>query len=285
MQHTFYWRRDDRRPRPIKSKSLEKLARGELAGARNVDAVMLHGELEAANSKNGVIWVGGEVQLVRHRVRSPTGPRWIDNYPHPAFMANFTFPLCDGGAKKAIELLQIAVELLGAEYGYCFIRDELCIPSIYAGGHAPALDMNPLSNAEAQEMSDWTDFIGAGRLWTEAWPIFRDLYQANLISERHTGTPIEGLGYLLDWINAQPGRGSLENLGEGRWLWNLTDREMVEVRPQLNAAGVLYSCTERVYRDLPEGAAVAQRLFEAQRVNWAPWVSDARRDYPGRFAD
>jgi hypothetical protein len=92
------------------------------------------------------------------------------------------------------------------------------------------------------------------------------------------------LGYLLDWIRAQPERGRLEDLGEGRWLWSLTDREMVEVRPQLNAAGVLYSCTERVYRDLPEGAAVAQRLFEDQRVGWAPWVSDAQRDYPGRFS-
>ena len=103
-------------------------------------------------------------------------------------------------------------------------------------------------------------------------------------AERHTQTPVEGLGHLLDWINAQPGRGCLEYLGEGRWLWALTDRELVEVRPQLNAAGMLYSCKERVYRDLPDGAVVSQRIFQEQAVDWAPWVSDARLDYPERFA-
>jgi len=285
MQHAFYKRPGDRQSRPIKSRSFEKLARGELVGARNADVVMLRGELDAAGAQDRVIRFGGEAWLITHRVGTPMGPQRIDDYPYPAFMAYFIFPLHDDGAKAAIELVRLAVEVLGAEYGYCFIRDELCFPSVYPGGHGPVLDMNPLAYAEGFEMRDWGTFVYEGRLWTEPWPIFRDLYQVNLISERHTRTPIQDLGYLLEWIGAQPGRGRLDDIGEGRRLWILTDQEVVDVRPQLNAAGVLLSCPERVYRDLPEGAAVAQRLFEDQRVNWAPWVSDARLDYPGRFRD
>jgi len=284
MGFASYSRPGDRQPRPIKAKSFEKLIKGELAGARNADGLLLRGEFEAIGSQIGVIWVGGVASLRRAYVRSLNGPQYIDDYPYPTFKADFVFPLRDSGPDKAVELLRLAVEILGAEYGYVFVRDDMCFPTAYCGGGVACLDHN-VRRDQAEERYGWDDFVGAGRLWTGTWPIFRDLHQVNLISERHTGTPIEGLGYLLDWINAQPGRGCLENLGEGRWLWILTDREMVEVRPQLNAAGVLYSCTERVYRDLPEGAAVAQRLFEAQRVNWAPWVSDARLDYPGRFRD
>jgi hypothetical protein len=284
MGFASYSRPNDRQSRPIKAKSFEKLIRGELVGARNATGLLLRGEFEAVGSRTGVIWVGGEAWLRRAYVRGMNGPIYIDNYPYADFQADFVFPLGDAGLEKAIELLHLAVDILGAEYGYCFVRDQMCFPSVYPDGGAPSLDHGPFANSEAEQKHWWGDFLGAGRFWTGAWPIFRDLYQVNLISERHTKTPIEGLGYLLDWIGAQPGRGRLEDLGEGRWLWSLTDREMVEVRPALDAAGVLYSCSERVYRDIPESAAVAQRLFEAQRVDWAPWVSDVRRDYPGRFA-
>jgi hypothetical protein len=61
---------------------------------------------------------------------------------------------------------------------------------------------------------------------------------------------IDGVG-LLDWIAAKSARGQLDDVGQGRWLWTLTDAEMVAVRPVLNAAGLLVSCHPRVYRDLP----------------------------------
>ena len=139
------------------------------------------------------------------------------------------------------------------------------------------------SRAESDEIGHWGIFVDEGRNWTGKWPIFRDLFQVNLLSARHTSTPIEGLGYLHEWILARPGRGRLEDIGQGRLLWVLTDAEIVDVRPLLNDAGVLFSCRERVYRDLPQGAADAQRLYDAQKVFYAPWVSDAVRDYPERF--
>jgi hypothetical protein len=59
---------------------------------------------------------------------------------------------------------------------------------------------------------------------------------------------------LSEWIPAEPRRGRLEDIGQGRWLWTLTDAEMVHVRPLLNEAGLLVSCRPRVYRDLPNAS-------------------------------
>jgi len=284
MEFAGYQRRGDDRQRSIKAKSFEKLTRGELIGARDAVSLLFRGVREAEGSWTKQIEFGGEASLKRHRVRGPTGPQWVDNYPYAAFIVDFIFPISGPGLGKAVELFGLAVDILGAEYGYYFVRDELCFPTGYPYGLSPVLDHNgKRPDKEAVEFGDWADFVGEGRLWTGQWPIFRDLYEVNLISDRHARTPIEGLGYLLDWIAAQPGRGRLESVGEGRWLWILTDAEMAEVRPRLNEAGVLLSCSERVYRDLPQGAAVAQRMYDAARVNWAPWVSDAIRDYPGRF--
>jgi hypothetical protein len=284
MEFANYSRPGEDRSHPIKAKSFQKLIKGELAGARNADTVLLRGGLEAAGTSTGVIWVGGVAQHCRAYLRSLNGPKYIEGYPYEPFQAEFVFSLRDNGLEKSTELLRLAVDVLGAEYGYSFVRDDMCLPTIYPGGGFPSLDHN-LAWDDPEKTSGWSDFLGAGRIWTEPWPILRDLYQVNLISERHTRTPIKGLGYLCDWISAQPVRGGLENLGDGRWLWSLRDQEMVEVRPQLDAAGILFSCSERVYRDLPGGADIAQRLFEEQRADWAPWVSDARRDYPDRFRD
>jgi len=93
--------------------------------------------------------------------------------------------------------------------------------------------------------------VGTHRMWSPGQPSFRDLFQVNLISERHTREPIGSLGYLTEWIAAKPGRGQLQDVGAGRLLWSLTDAEMYDIRPLLDEAGLLMSCRDRVYRDLP----------------------------------
>ena len=284
MDYASYSRPGEKRSHDIKAKSFEKLVRGELAGARNADGLLLRGARKTIGTQTGEIWAGGEAYRQPASVRGLNGLEEINGYPYPMFKAYFVFPLREPDLTKATELLRFAVEVLGAEYGYCFVRDEMCFPTVYPGGGQASLDHN-LARPEPEEKHGWGDFAGEGRLWTGPWPVFRDLYQVNLICERHTQTPVEGLGDLLGWINAQPGRGHLEDLGQGRWLWILSDDEMVEVRPRLNEAGILFSCKERVYRDVPQGAADAQRIFDEQKASWAPWVSDARLDYPGRFRD
>jgi hypothetical protein len=152
--------------------------------------------------------------------------------------------------------------MLGAEYGYFFIRDDLCVPSSYANGMGAALDYSKLSNEDTEEVGRWAYFVSgrrewrdAGGLWSAQWPLLRDLFQINLLSQRHTQKRVPQLGLLVEWITAQPGRGQLENLDDGRVLWTLTDQEMIDVRPRLNEAGILLSCRDRVYRDLPNGDA------------------------------
>jgi hypothetical protein len=250
MRWAGYGPTNEGRFRNISPKSFERLAGGDLKGAKDAVSVLLRGEREAHGTHNGDVVFGGEMGACRYR-RSPTGPILLPGPPW-RFRGDFLFPLGDEVPGIAGELISLAVDVLGAEYGYMFVRDELCGPTGYAHGMTAPLDYKPLSTADATEISNWSDYVREGRLWSErAW--FRDLFQVNLLSERHTRTPVEVLGLLPDWIAAEAGRGRIEPLNAGRWLWTLTDAEMVAVRPQLNEAGLLVSCRPRVYRDLPGG--------------------------------
>ena len=285
MEYAGYDRPGDRRTRSILPKSFERLARGELAGAKSADSVLLRGTRAVVGAEMGAVLFGGDASGSERWMGGPTGALPVPNYPYRAFQANFVFPLSKHSVQKASALFQLSADILGVEYGYFFVRDEACAPWLYAQGMGTGLDHGAFNRAESDEIGQWGLFVSEGRNWTGNWPVFRDLFEVNLLSARHTSTPVEGLGYLHEWVSAQAGRGRLEEVGQGRLLWILSDAEIVHVRPILNEAGLLFTCRERVYRDLPEGAAVAQRLFEAQRVSWAPWVSDARLDYSGRFRD
>jgi hypothetical protein len=210
-------------------------------------------------SEHGDIVVGGTVSGRRPLVL--TNPA---SQTDLGLRAVFLFPI-QQGLDVVVDLLQIAVDVLGAEYGYYFVRDDSCLPSGYSSGVSPVLDMSRLSDLEAQEISGWSKFVREG-LWSGPLPCLRDLFEVNLISDRHTVAPVDGLGYLHEWIEAAPGRGRLKSLGRGRRLWALTDEELVNVRPILNDAGLLLSCNERLYRDLPGAEEVRRRLFYQQRI-------------------
>ncbi len=149
------------------------------------------------------------------------------------------------------------MDIIGAEYGYVFVRDRLASPMGYTHGMNAPLDFSQRYLTDMIEVGAWGDAVLDGRIWSGPHPLLRDLFQVNLLSEAHMAVAFDGLGRLNDWIPAQPGRGRLDSLGEGRWLWTLTDAEMVHVRPMLNAAGLLLSCNPRVYRDLPDGGREA----------------------------
>jgi hypothetical protein len=254
MRYAGYNRPDEARTRPILPKSFDRLARGELSGAREAESVLFRGERRAHGAYDESILFGGTAESIR-RKRGPTGPVPVSGPPW-RFSANFGFPLNDDPITTATALFNLAVDILGAQYGYFFVRDALCGPSYYTHGISAPLDYKALSYDDAEEVSGWADFVNDGRLWSGDWPKLRDLFQVNLLSERHMSVAVSGKGHLGDWIDAQPGRGRIESIGQGRWLWTLSDREMVDVRPVLNRAGLLLSCRQRVYRDLPsEGKA------------------------------
>jgi hypothetical protein len=240
------------RTRNIKPRSFERLARGELTGARNAVAVLLEGSYPALGTENEIVLFGG---VAGDATRLPTVTPSDD--PGRALQASFVFPLNERPIDAAIDLFRLSVDILDAEYGYYFVRDEFCFPTAYPYGISPSLDNSAITRGFSVEIRDWSRFVRSGKLWSEPWPMLRDLYEVNLLSERHTSAPIEGLGYLTEWISSRPGRGRLKDVGRGRWLWILTDAEMFNVRPLLNEAGLLLSCLDRVYRDLPGGSANA----------------------------
>ncbi len=59
-------------------------------------------------------------------------------------------------------------------------------------------------------------------------------------------------------------------------LWSLSDQEMVDVRPVLNEAGLLHSCRERIYRDLPGGFAPSERGWPPITIFRREWVGSKK---------
>jgi hypothetical protein len=228
--------------REIKPSSYARLMAGKLVKAREAVGVLYRGDQDVPGARNNRIFFGGDGS--RELNPSRAGPR-LQQYH-----ANFTFMLKGDQSALASRLLTMAEHMIGAGYGYYFIRDELCNPMDYAEGGATHLDHSRFEYEESQEGVAWKAFKKSEKFWAKGPPTFRDLYQINLISERHTREPIGELGYLTEWIAAKPRRGQLEDIGQGRLLWSLTDAEMFDVRPLLNEAGLLLSCRDRVYRDL-----------------------------------
>ncbi len=251
MKFAGYTPRQGERLNPLKPKSLERLARGELRGAQNATAVMVSGDRRAIGMEDDTLSFGGESSGSPRRIRTLSGPQPVPDYPYRAFDADFIFPADGRPLETGTLLLRLAVDLLRPDYGYLFVRDALCYPGNYNWGLGCPLDYGRLNRDDTDEVSQWRDFVGEGRLWTGEWLQLRDLFQINLFSRRRLAVPTEKLGYLGDWICAQPGRGRLEEIGQERVLWVLTDAEMYEIRPLLNRARLLRSARPRIYRDLP----------------------------------
>jgi hypothetical protein len=239
------------RLRPLKPKSLERLAGGKLRGARNAESVMVRGDRVAIGMDEDTVFFGGECSGSPRIVRTMSGPKLVPDYPYRAFDADFIFPADRWLLETGGWLLRLAVELLRPDYGYFFVRDALCYPGNYSWGTGCPLDYGRLNRDDTDEVSEWRDFVREGQLWTGEWLQLRDLFQINLFSTRRLEVATEKLGYLGDWICAQPGRGRLEEIGQERVLWVLTDAEMYDIRPLLNRARLLRSARPRIYRDLP----------------------------------
>jgi hypothetical protein len=254
MQYANYGFAETARGGMIKPKSFERLARGELSGAKGALDLLLKGLRPTSGSRNGTVLVGGEVSGTNQADYHKDGAYKVTRVLPRSLLAYFIFPLNERPIEAVCELFELAVNLLKAEYGYYYVRDEFCLPGGYPCGIAPSLDHRGLE----EEIGGWADFYDE-KLWSGRSPLLRDLFQVNLLSERHAATPIEGLGYLTEWISAEPRRGRLDDIGRGRLLWTLTDAEMFNVRPILNEAGLLFSCRDRVYRDLPGGIAPSAR--------------------------
>jgi hypothetical protein len=255
MHYAGYNRPGEWRTRGITPRSFERLAQGALSGATDAAALLFRCDREAEGTRQNAVLLGGHAHSIRSLQGESkpiplSGPPW-------RFQAEFVFPIDGGAIDKAKDLFQLAVDILDVEYGYYFVRDAACGSNQYPYGTTGLLGGDAVALNEAQEGRNWYDVVAEGLLWSRGGPMLRDLFQVNLLSERHRLKPFDGRVDLMTWIGRQPGRGAVQDIGKKRWLWTLTDAEIVAVRPVLAKAGFIFSCHDRVYRDLPDGGRPA----------------------------
>jgi hypothetical protein len=229
--------------------AIAELARGARPAASGAESVYMYG-YGGSSATHDKVEHGGWLDAAPRRLMS-AGNAVKVGYPHRAFDGDFRFPLDGPGSERAEALLRSAAQILGAEYGYHFIRDALAQPHAYARAIPTSVDRSLLARVDSEESDRWRKFIGEGDLWTGPWPQLRDLFAVNLLSARHFSSFIEPVGYLDEWITAEPGRGRLTEAADGRVLWTLTDSEIHAIRPVLWDTSLLRTCMPRVYRDLP----------------------------------
>lgn len=227
---------------------LVAFASAETAARLEAESVYLVGSQGNLATHDNVQIGGGLDAAPRYSSSGAKGP----DYPYHAFDGDFAFPLGGQGLGRAEALLRLAAEILQADYGYYFVRDILAGAGFYARAlPAKALGSGRLARADKLEAELWRKFVGEGELWTGPWPQLRDVFAVNLLSTRHMTDYIEPIGYLHEWITAEPGRGRLREAADGKVLWTLTDAEIHAVRPVLWDSVSMRSCMPRVYRDLP----------------------------------
>jgi hypothetical protein len=255
MHYAGYNRPGEWRTRPIAPRSFARLAQGGLPGAKDAAGLLFRCEREAEGTHQNAVLLGGQA----HSIRSLKGESKPIPLPGPPwrFQVDFVFPIDEYSIDKTKDLFQLAVDILEVEYGYYFVRDAACGSNKYPYGMTGLLGGDAVALNEAQEGRNWADVVAEGLLWSRGGPILRDLFQVNLLSERHRLRPFDGRVDLVTWIEKQPGRGAVQDIGKNRWLWTLTDAEIVAVRSVLSKAGFIFSCHDRVYRDLPDGGRPA----------------------------
>lgn len=157
--------------------------------------------------------------------------------------------------EEAGSFLSQAGELLGADYGYAFLRDDAAGPENYALGMGFPLDYSELEQAELAESDTW-----AKVLLSEAWAAkrfpLRDIFEANLLTTWQLDRDLGNGQTLRSWIAAAQERGILEVAGDYQWIWYLNETEMYSIRTDLMRMGVILSSLPRVYRGLGQSPGI-----------------------------
>jgi len=211
----------EKRTRKVRPSSLNSLlVEGQRGKDERVWGVLLAGHIEkfGAASKEGV-FVGGEVDA-----GSPTRPLLEGSFLFPAPLHR------DELIETASALLRLSVTTLGAEYGYCFVRDDAFLPRGYAlgisGGSAV---IRVREREELDEIVRWSALTRSD-CWKLDYPQLRDVYELNLLTARHLGRMI-GAQSLGSWIRVARGdRGLLVEVDSHHFLWTLDITQIQRVR-------------------------------------------------------
>lgn len=224
---------DEVRTRNVKpSTFLESFPAGRWKPKSTVSGVLLRGYLEEPAPGKSSVVIGGEIGVVS---------------ANPAYMlGGFVFPYDDSAHLIAESLLEYTAINLNAAYGHYFIRDNAFFPDGYVVGMSGGQGSHGSKyQEELEDIETWSRMKGT--YWESSPLKLRDLYEINLVSDRHLNNPIAAVS-LHDWIKSDSGRGSLRLIGNGRWIWTVKTGQLHFVRRALTLAGMIVSRHTPVYR-------------------------------------
>lgn len=212
----------------VKPASLIKTVERRSAEGKPVDGVLLSCTIADPFAYQAELTAGGE----------------FGTLPSNAFYGCFMLPVEHHLSGRLVEQLnQLASNMLDADYGYVFVRDNFAGPAGYYCGIGNGFDAwTGVSDAEDDEAREWsrTVLTSADQ---DLPPGIRDVFQWNLLSEQHDE--------LRDWIQGGSRRGRLEALTPRSWLWSIPTADIETIRTALRSQGLIKASTPRKYRADP----------------------------------
>jgi hypothetical protein len=156
---------------------------------------------------------------------------WLGN-PKTALIA------WEASALDRTSVLKELAALLGPAYGIGFNRGFTFGPDLYVYGMVTGYGYGPADRIKSDLVADWFREVLPDGPNRQRNGLLRDLYPLNLLTARHLARPV-GDATLESWIGAAEGRGRLEVLFSGQWLWSLDESVITSVRRVLAENGLL----------------------------------------------
>jgi len=132
-------------------------------------------------------------------------------------------------------------EIACIEYGYGFDMGMEKGPVIYVNG-GTLNGRKFFSQPQLEEIAKWSHAIGECRkLGLPLSDLLRDIYPLNFLNPHHLAMQVKDQS-LKDWIEADPKRGGLKPLIEGKlWTWQVPENRIASIRKVLGPERLLIS--------------------------------------------
>lgn len=141
------------------------------------------------------------------------------------------------------ELVSDSQTLVTFDYGYVVHMPMDRSPSTYINGRVFGNPSTHMTQAQQDAVNKWGNARSSCGAWLddEISHYLRDVFSLNFLNPHHLAMQVEGRS-LKDWIEADPRRGSLKPLIEGKlWTWAVPDKRIPAIRKVLGPARLLIS--------------------------------------------
>lgn len=129
------------------------------------------------------------------------------------------------------------------DYGYVVHMPMDRSPSTYIEGLVYGNPASGLTRAQEDEINKWGNAKSSCGAWLDDTisQYLRDIFPLNFLNPRHLAMQVKGQP-LKDWIEADPKRGSLKPLIEGKlWTWTVPENRIQAIRKVLGPERLLIS--------------------------------------------